>query len=270
MWPRNTTRLGALTGSAHVEILIPPELDYANAILTADGRSVVLRTQPRESAPGEKPRPRIYVRRLDQKTFQPIRGTEGALGYVLSPDSRWVLFLASVSTQSILNRRYKVPIDGSAPPVPVVDVDAEDYGGTWLRNGDLLISIREKKEYIRIDGRTGARSKPIPMIIPDFNGVAYFVFDSSIPHDRGVLLQTRSYDRGAFRYGIVVLDLKSGKARSLIENGSCPHYAPTGHLLFTRGNTLMAAQFDLARLEVAGEPVAIMGDLGIRTARVSL
>ena len=43
----------------------------------------------------------------------------------------------------------------------------------------------------------------------------------------------------------------------------------TGHLVFARGTTLMAAPFNLAELAVTGEPVALIQgirDLGLQTA----
>jgi len=82
-----------------------------------------------------------------------------------------------------------------------------------------------------------------------------------LPGDRGALLRVVYYQKGAFRQDIAVLDLKSGKTKILLTDGGSAHYASTGHLLFTRGGNLLAVPFDLGRLEVRGEPVAILGGL---------
>jgi eukaryotic-like serine/threonine-protein kinase len=76
-----------------------------------------------------------------------------------------------------------------------------------------------------------------------------------------VFLSAIWYEQGVYRQGIGVLDLKSGKAKILIRDGGCPYYLPTGHLLFTRQDALFAVPFDVGRLEVKGEPVAIMDGL---------
>src|SRR5262249_47480004 len=64
-----------------------------------------------------------------------------------------------------------------------------------------------------------------------------------------------------YHEGISVLDLKSGTSNVVVEDGSNPAYSQTGHLLFTRGGTLLAAPFDLNRLALTGEPIAILGGL---------
>ena len=50
-----------------------------------------------------------------------------------------------------------------------------------------------------------------------------------------------------------LLDPKTGKAKRLLENAGYAVYSPTGHIVFTRGDTLMAAAFDLDKLAVSGE-----------------
>jgi hypothetical protein len=56
---------------------------------------------------------------------------------------------------------------------------------------------------------------------------------------------------------VVLLDLATGEARILVEEAYNPRWSDTGHLLFTRQDTLLAAPFDPSvSLEVGG-PVAI-------------
>ena len=56
---------------------------------------------------------------------------------------------------------------------------------------------------------------------------------------------------------VATLSLETGEQRVLIEGASNPYYAASGHLLFVRGSTLMAAPFDVENVEVIGEPVVL-------------
>jgi Tol biopolymer transport system component len=51
--------------------------------------------------------------------------------------------------------------------------------------------------------------------------------------------------------------VETGEVRVVIEDGGFSAWSATGHLLFTRADTLLAAPFDLGGLEVTGSPVAI-------------
>jgi dipeptidyl aminopeptidase/acylaminoacyl peptidase len=58
-----------------------------------------------------------------------------------------------------------------------------------------------------------------------------------------------------------LLNPKSGKVRFIIEDAGNASYSPSGHLLFTRGDVLLAAPFDLSRLETTASPVPILSGL---------
>ena len=59
---------------------------------------------------------------------------------------------------------------------------------------------------------------------------------------------------GLESFQIALLSLETGELKIVIENGKEAVYTPTGHLVYSTavGETLMAAPFDLARLEVTG------------------
>ncbi len=46
-----------------------------------------------------------------------------------------------------------------------------------------------------------------------------------------------------------------------MEDAAYPRYLPTGHVVFTRGGSLLAAPFSLKRLEVSGLAVPVLDDL---------
>ncbi len=57
---------------------------------------------------------------------------------------------------------------------------------------------------------------------------------------------------------VAVLDLDTGEEKTVVEGGSNPAYVDTGHLVFARGDTLMAVPFKASELAVTGEPVALV------------
>jgi len=101
--------------------------------------------------------------------------------------------------------------------------------------------------------KSGAR--PPEQIVPDLEPGGVYVAPSALPDGRGVLFNLLGgVDPTAER--VAVLDFETGEVKVLLE-GAVPTYAPTGHLLFVRGTTLMAAPFDEERLEVTGPAVAV-------------
>ena len=63
------------------------------------------------------------------------------------------------------------------------------------------------------------------------------------------------------RSRIGVLDLSTGQVRWVVDGGFFARYAPSGHLLYARGQRLFAIPFDLATATVRGPAVAVVDDL---------
>jgi dipeptidyl aminopeptidase/acylaminoacyl peptidase len=67
------------------------------------------------------------------------------------------------------------------------------------------------------------------------------------------------YTVGGFDYDvdsqIFLQSFETGERRVLLQPGTDVHYLPTGHLVYIRGGALLAASFDLDRLEVLGNPI---------------
>jgi len=57
---------------------------------------------------------------------------------------------------------------------------------------------------------------------------------------------------------VVAQSLKTGERRLLVRGASNARYLPTGHIVYARGQTLMAAPFNPERLELTGAAVPIV------------
>jgi serine/threonine-protein kinase len=240
---------------------IPLPSDFRIALgggaLTPDGRTFVALGLEHSAETGRPQRSQLYVRRLDESVFNPLRGTERVQGFVLSQDGRWVEYITMTSDYSPELQIFKVPIDGSAPPVFLMK--AEDNWGKpiLLHSGDQLMPFANGKEYVRLPANGGAASKPM-----SFGSEALVQgMTDVLPHDRGVLVVMR--DTSGVKVSVGVIDLKSGKTTRLISDAGWACYSPSGHLVFSRGSTLLAVPFDLNSLEVKGQAVAIEDGLRV-------
>ncbi|MGH7681822.1 MAG: protein kinase domain-containing protein [Candidatus Eiseniibacteriota bacterium] len=246
-------------GLTQLSLPIPPELHLLGGSFSPDGRTVLIFAQPRKPTNGQTPKRQLYARRMDDTAFRPLGGTEGIINVGFSPDGKWVLFVAPISERTTERQLSKVPVDGSTPPVPIAKLDQTWEGRpVWLASGDILMATGSGKAYVRISPN-GVASKPVPLAAPGFDG--RFGFRKALPGDRGVLLTGASYDQGAYHICAGVLDLKSGKVKILVPDGGSPEYSPSGYLLFTKHDVLLAAPFDLGSLGLKGDPLALRGGL---------
>src|SRR5262249_36545919 len=62
---------------------------------------------------------------------------------------------------------------------------------------------------------------------------------------------------------IEALSLDTGQRRVVVEPGIRPLYAPSGHLVFFRDDALVAAPFDVRRLEINGPAVPTIEDIAV-------
>ena len=84
-----------------------------------------------------------------------------------------------------------------------------------------------------------------------------------LPDSRGILFRLRHTGEDIGEYNIEVVDLRTGKHKTLVR-AVFARYAPTGHLLYvTADGSLMASRFDLEHLELTGTPVRLWRGVGI-------
>jgi serine/threonine-protein kinase len=258
--------LPAVNGVIRLSVTFPPNIRLWGESLAADGSGIILLGIPKQADGTEAKSGQIYTRRFDGYEFKPIPGTEGAVGYQTSPDGQWIVFLATVSDQSSQLQLKKIRANGSAPPVAIIDWE-DRWGGPelprvlkWLEDGDLLILDGTTKIF-RLPSGGGPPKPSIPLDTGSMSGLPALGY--GLPHDRGVFLEMESWGTKGYQQDTWLLDPGTGKARRLLENASSAAWSPTGHIVFTRGQSLMAVPFDLEKLEVKGEVTPLLD--GIRT-----
>jgi serine/threonine-protein kinase len=192
----------------------------------------------------------LYVRELDALEARAIPGTAHA------PQVTRNLFFSadgtSIGYRAPDNAIVSVAIDGR-PPVKILDRVAPAFlGGWWSADNSVLYSSGLRLERISAAG-AGAPQPLMPA--RQTIGVAAPVL---LPGGRAVLFHAFGDGAGD---RVAVLDLETGEEKSVIDGGSNPAYLDTGHIVFARGDTLMAAPFSASELAVTGEPVALVQGL---------
>jgi Tol biopolymer transport system component len=152
----------------------------------------------------------------------------------------------------------KVPVTGGMPTrIAELEGSVTFMGGAWGPDGRVLTALLRggsENGLYTVSGE-GAFTRLTP---PSRDGLLYLA-PAILPSGRAVVFQVIDVAAGTER--VDVLDLGSGTERTVIEGGANPTYLASGHLVFARGNTLMAVGFDANALEVMGTPVAVVEDV---------
>ena len=204
----------------------------------------------------------LWIRPIHSLTAQPLAGTDGAAHPFWSPDGRFVGFFAE-------SKLKKIDVGApSAPGPPQTLCSAPNgRGGSWNREGTILFAPAPQTVIHRVPAAGG---EPVALTALDTarqeNSHRWPHF---LPDGRRFLYFARSAQ--ADQSGVFVASLEAPANRKrLVGSTSNAAYAATGsrgagHLLFLRERTLMAQAFDLARLEPAGEPFLVAGQVSPAT-----
>jgi serine/threonine-protein kinase len=198
--------------------------------ISPDGRRLVYVASDPTGQPG------LYTRTLDELTFEPIPGAEDGWQPFFSPDGEWLAFFTATGGLK------KVSFAGG-PPVTVLEGVANSQWafGTWGDDDHIVFSAwTSGLQRISSDG-----GQIEHLSTPDDE---WHAKPEVLPGSETVLYQQISPDG----MRIVARSTVDGSEKVIVENGGRPQYLASGHLLFRRQNAVMAAAFDLKRLELAG------------------
>jgi hypothetical protein len=215
--------------------------------ISSDGRFIVYSAV--KENPGPQDKPRLYLRRSDQLEAKPIAGTEGGISPFLSPDDLWLGFWAG-------GKLMKVPVDGGVP-TPLCD-SGPPFGASWGADNQIVFAVEMGRGLSRISADGG---KPEALTKPDkSNEESSHRLPFCLPAGKGILF-TIMRDRWDLEPRVAVMDLSTRKWRVLLEDAADARYVGTGHVVFLRRGTLMAAPFDLNKLDFTGQPSSVVGGI---------
>jgi serine/threonine-protein kinase len=233
----------AIRPVARFAITPPPgqQRNLTEAQISPDGKYLVFATRRGETS-------QLFLRPLDQFEARPIAGTEGAVRPFFSPDSQWIGFFQGD------NKLRKVRVSGGAP-LTICEECKTEFESYWGEDDTIIASDAAglyripagggaTQRLTTVDEALGERSHRAPQMLPGAKSMLFTV--ATTKGSRPALL---TFGTSGWRY--------------LLEEGdsSMAQYIRTGHIVFARSNQLMAAPFDLERLEVRGAAITVLDGL---------
>jgi serine/threonine-protein kinase len=195
----------------------------------------------------------VWIRSLDALTPTPVPGSEGATSPFFSPDGRQVGFVVT----SPFSLRV-VPRSGGRATLVTAD-DVSGGGADWSTDGYIYFDGASALARVHPDG-TGREVVSVLDTVTREIGIAW---PQALPNGRGVLFRVRRVGDDVPAYEIFGVDLKTRTRKSVVK-AVFARYVPSGYLLYVLGDgSLMAARFDLQRLEITGSPLLLARGLWI-------
>ena len=214
---------------------------FTEVALSPDGRTIAFSASP----DGSMEKGVLYVRPLDGSEATAFQGTLGACMPSFSPDGQWIVHWANPKIQ-------KVPLKGGAP-VTLSEPGIIPYGFAWAPDGRIIFGTGDAG--LQSVPAAGGAQRALTTI--DATREASHRLPHMLPGGKALLLTSMVSPMGhATR--IEWLSLDTAKRKVLVEDGADGRYLSTGHLVFVRKGALMAAPFDLSRLEITGPIVTVV------------
>ena len=228
-WVWSRPRADAPREPVRLTTMLPPGVNVtrgpgfaASVAVSPDGRTLVVAGTSKEDH-------RLYRRPLDQLEATPLAGTDRGSGPFFSPDGVWIGFFAD-------GRLKRIPAAGGAA-VDIVDVPSFASGASWGTDNRIIFAYRS--QLYSVDA-AGGNAEPL-------SGVPSGRHPEILPDGRTVLFESGGW--------IHSLDRTTGRQTRLVQ-GTGPRYA-IGHVILSRGTTLLAAPIDLSRHEMTGPVVPL-------------
>jgi serine/threonine protein kinase len=199
----------------------------------------------------------IYVRQIDRFEAVPLRGTETASECcTFSADGRSIGFASNDGTLRSVSLA-----DGL---VATIATDAEFTGHAW-GSDDSIVFVRSGALWKVAS--SGGEPTQLTMATPG-DVARRYAWPTILPGATAILFA--SSDISGDNWKIESLVPATGVRHTVLERGTLPLYAPSGHLIFYRDGELLAAPFDVETQRVTGATVRILEHIPVVSAGVPL
>ncbi len=187
--------------------------------------------------------PQLYLRAMESLEARPIPGTEGAVIPFFSPDGEWLGFFAGQKLMKISVSGGSAITLGDAP-VPL--------GASWGSQRVIAFAPTNVSALQQVRDEGGA-SQPLTRIEKEDGSHRWPEF---LPGGKALLFTAQGF--AGFSSKIAVQSVVTGERRNLVQEGTLPHFASSGQLVYAQGASLMAVPFDPQRLQVTGAAVPVV------------
>ncbi|HET7041184.1 MAG TPA: protein kinase, partial [Gemmatimonadales bacterium] len=222
--------------------LTPAPDPNGQVALTPDGERLVYQASGASVGTG-----RLWVKARGRVEATPLSGTDSAIAFALSPDSKWVAFQRGAHL-------FKVSLDGGAITPLADSVFGVGTGLAWLDDGTIFFTSSQsgRSRLARIPEAGG----PLTELL-DLDSIRRVpVLMTPLPGARGVLFAACAVRCSPGDLWVYDAVTRSGK--QLVRDAAQGWYLPTGELVYVdHAGQLFAAPFDLKHLELRGTPVPV-------------
>jgi len=194
---------------------------------------------------------RLFLREMDEFEAVVIAGTEDAFDPFFSPDGQWVGFFTGDEVK-------KVSVRGG-PPVTLCDAE-DSRGASWGPDDTIVFAAGSPTSLSRVSSGGGV-SEILTTPDPEQREFGH-LWPELLPNGRAVLFAIDTGE-GFDNALIAVQSLETGERKVLLEGGTAPRYAPTGHMVYAREDKLLAVPFDLEDLAVTGHPLPVLESVAV-------
>jgi len=242
-----------------------PDRDLA---ISPDGTRLVYQT----GQGGFNQSSELYVRAVDQIESVPLRGITDPRAPFISADGQWVGFFSPVSRGSLDYELKKVSMTGGSA-IAICRIEGFLMGASWGEDDEIVFAMTgattgllrvpagggDPTVLTRPDAAQGELHHVRPFVLPNGRAVLFTI----VPLGNDVTSQGSRLLRSTLDHRIAVLDLATGRRKTLIPGGSHAEYfepvpGEAGYLVYAAAGTLRAVRFDPVRLEVLGDPVTVV------------
>jgi len=201
-------------------------------------------------------RQQLYLRTRDRLESTPIPGTDNSNSPFFSSDGQWLGFWTGTVDVGAIGELKKMRLDGS-PPVTLANVPPL-RGATW-GSDEIVFAVTDGQGLLwRVPASGGV---PHTLTRRDPNDRRRHSLPHMLPEGRGVLYTVATEQANFLDGETLVMSRETGETHVVLDRGVDARYVPSGHLVYVRDGTLMAAPFDLKAVRVTGTPVAIVKDV---------
>ena len=187
----------------------------------------------------------IYLRAMDALEARPVPGTEGGVNPFFSPDGQWLGFFAG-------GKLKKISVSGGAA---LTLGDASILrGASWGSQGTIVFAPASVGVLRQVSEAGGTPQALTRLEKGEFS----HRWPEFLPGGQAVLFAGGPSTGNWTNAQVTVQPVGTGERRDLIQGGTHPRYAPSGHLVYAQGGTLMAVPFDPQRLEMTGSAVPVV------------
>jgi Tol biopolymer transport system component/predicted Ser/Thr protein kinase len=186
----------------------------------------------------------LYLRAMDSLDTRLIPGTEGGVSPFFSPDGQLVGYFAG-------GKLKKISVSGGAA-LTLGDAGIP-HGASWGSQGMIAFSPTAVSALQQVPDAGGA-PQPLTRL---GKGEASHRWPEFLPGGKAVLFAAAPGTTNWSSAQVAVQSVGTDERRNLAQ-GTYPRYAPSGHLVFAQGGSLMAVPFDPKRLAVTGAAVPIV------------